>query len=110
MTCLLLHAVFLKMKKIYAYVLMFFYFELYVNSCKEIYSFICYYKKEEELYSKKFYSIYFVVVHKLLLKKCINNIKSKLLFLFEQEKCIEEVYIVPKRFKCSFARPLSHQE
>ena len=99
-----------KNEKIYAYVLIFFYFELYVNSCKEIYSFICYYKKEEEVYSKKFYSIYFVAVHKLLLKKCINNIKSKLLFLFEQEKCIEEVYIVSKRFKSSFARHPSYQE
>ena len=54
MTCLLLHAVFLKMKKTCAYVLIFFYFELYINRCcKEIYSFICYYKKEEEVNSKK---------------------------------------------------------
>ena len=35
--------------------LLFFYFELYLKTCsKEIYSFICYYKKEKEVCSKYF--------------------------------------------------------
>ena len=55
--CLLLHAVFLKMKKLlqsFIY-LLFFYFELDLNKCsKKIYSLICYYQKEKEVCSKYF--------------------------------------------------------
>ena len=49
---------FLKMKKLMhcvIHLLLFFYFELYLNiSSKEIYSFICYYKEEKEVCSKYF--------------------------------------------------------
>ena len=49
---------FLKMKKLMhsvMHLLLFFYFELYLNtSSKEIYSFICYYKEEKEVCSKYF--------------------------------------------------------
>ena len=84
----------------------------YLNTCsKEIYPFICYYKRENVVCSK-----YFFVQSTLpffancLLKNCYNN-KSKLLFRFGQGKWIgEEVCIVPKRFKCSFAWTLSKQE
>ena len=68
---LLLHAVFLKMKKLlqsFKYPLLF-YFELDLNMC-----------------SKK----YFIVFRKMLAKKCINNNKSKLLFRFGQSKWIGE--------------------
>ena len=65
---LLLHALFLKMKKTYAwfiYLLLSFYFEFDLNKCsKEIYSFICYYKKEKEvqhIVQNIFYSKYSVV-------------------------------------------------
>ena len=54
---LLLHAVFLKMKKLlqsFIY-LLFFYFELDLNKCsKKIYSLICYYQKEKEVCLKYF--------------------------------------------------------
>ena len=58
MTRLLPHAVILKIKKSMhccIHLLLFFYFELYLNACsKEIYSFICYYKEEKEVCSKYF--------------------------------------------------------
>ena len=85
MTCLLLHVVFLKMKKRHSFIqlLLLFYFELNLNACiKQIYSFICYYKKEKEVCSKCFGNC--------LSKKCIKDNKSKLLFCFGQGKWIGE--------------------
>ena len=54
---LLFQVVFLKMKKRQNFInlLLFFHFELYLNTCiKQFYSFICYYKKEKEVCSNDF--------------------------------------------------------
>ena len=68
MTRLLLHGLFLKMKKFmhsFIHLFLFFYFKIYLNTCsKKTFSFICYYKKEKEVYSK-----YSVVFRKLLVKE-----------------------------------------
>ena len=62
--------------------MLFFYFELYLNTCsKETYSFAIKGKKKKFV-QKIFYSKCSVVFRKLLVKKCINDSKSKLLLCF----------------------------
>ena len=71
MTRLLLHEVFIKMKKLmhsFIHLVLFFYFELYLNSCsKEMFTFICVYycrkkkkKKKNENKKEKVCSKYFL--------------------------------------------------
>ena len=92
----------------FIHLMLFFFFELYLNTySKEIYSFICYYKKEKEVCSKYFYSKYFVVSRRLLVKKSINDNKSKLLFCFGQGKWIGKgVYYAKKIQLLLFSTPL----
>ena len=61
-------------------------------------------RKKKKFVQNIFYSKYSVAFRKLLVKKCINDNKRKLLFRFGQGNGLGKVYIVPKRFKCSFAR------
>ena len=110
MTCLLLHEVFIKMKKLmhsFIHLVLFFYFELYLNSCsKEMFTFICVYycrkkKKKKRMKTRKkkkfvqniFYSEYSVIFLKLLFKK--------LLFRFGQGKweregvyCAKNIHVI----------------
>ena len=108
---LLLHAVFLKMKKLFQsfIYLLFFYFELDLNKrSKKIYSMICYYQKEKEVCSKYFsFKIFCRVLQTACQKKCNNDKKVSYYFTLDKANGLEKVYNVPKRFICSFARPLS---
>ena len=109
--CLLLHAVFLKIKKLlqsFIYLLLF-YFELDLNKCsKKNYSLICCYQKEKEVCSKYFlFKIFCRVLQTACQKNAIMITKVSYCFTLDKANGLEKVYTVPTSFICSFARPLS---
>ena len=89
--------------------MLFSFFELYLNTCiKEIYSFICYYKKEDEVCSRYFL---FKVFCRFSETACQKNVliitKLNYCFVLGKTNGLGKVNIVPKRFKCSFFQSLS---
>ena len=105
---LLLHMVFLKMKKLkhsfFIHLSSFLCFELYLNTWKkEIYSFICYYKKEKEAFLKYFlFKVFCCFLQTACQNKCISDTNSKLLLCFGQAKCIGEGVSYARKIQVPF--------